>query len=198
MHCAHTCESERAQYLTISWVCFIVGLASPPPLQHLSPDKVWAPGRVQWYVNDQYALIGRRWAEAYFERWGDFMSGAAVEVYTRHFPTNNRLEYLVNGEDLLAATLKYHGARLASFDQAAALLCCPNGEASFNLNCYQVDRFSFKYKDHAQLAVKTARDLATPGHGWCIVDDIAAATTAVECAAKKGVFAPVLHKHTCF
>ena len=135
-----------------------------PPLQLLQavdPLAVWIPdGQDSDGLNDRVAIVPRRWAEIYFNRWGLLLNGTLLQRLGACMAFRKEEKGF---EWLLYALLRTYRVPVLRFNAVAAIQCIGKGRPKHS-SCTRTlkidyDRVRFKYSQELSEATFTARFL---------------------------------------
>jgi len=169
---------ESLSILRYHYVAFsridIHWFAPPPPLKFFlqaDPDAIWLPDGQDWDgVNDRFALVPRRWADAFFGRWPRLLNGSLLSA-VRSAAGHRRLDlkFEAGPEWLLLAALRRARATVLRFSPVAAVLCASGSKRGRYGRCTRPSGplgLSFKYSSEASEAQANVARLGAVGWEW--------------------------------
>lgn len=148
--------------------------APPPPIEVLhAADKhaVWIPDGQDWDgLNDRFAVVPRRWGNAYFGRWPALLNGSMLRDVQQAAGTGLLdLKFDAGPEWLLRASLHSAGVPVRRFSPVAAVVCQPGSHRGRYGRCTRAQPpsgLSFKYSSEVSEAHANAARLQRAGWSW--------------------------------
>lgn len=108
-----------------------------PPLAMLDSAHAWIPVGEDYGggLNDRHAVLSRRAAEPYFERWSHILNGQVMAIDPQLRAGAIRNAYAAQGDSYVRNTLAFYNHSVRRFPGGGALRCCAG--RCFSSACYR-------------------------------------------------------------